>query len=54
MHTWLHLPQVIFCTAARTTLTGDLTRVEVQGVSNVTRALEVSPARVSVQTSLSA
>ena len=35
--------QVIFCTAARTTLTGDLSRVEEQGVANVIKSLEVTP-----------
>jgi hypothetical protein len=33
--------QVIFCAAARTTLTGDLLRVEGLGVTNIAKALEV-------------
>ena len=43
------MSQVIFCTAARTTLTGDLTRVEEQGVANVIKALEASSPEKAAQ-----
>ena len=35
------LLQIICCTAARTTLTGDLARVEEQGIVNITKAFQV-------------
>ena len=33
--------QIICCTAARTNLTGDLNRVEEQGILNLTKCFEV-------------